>query len=132
MAKPRLDLGSVDNLNLAGAKEWWVRLYREPAPSLSLQLVKFGIAYRIQIRAAGISEPKMPRRQRDRGRGKPIPRNLAPGTRLVRDWHGVGHVVTVVDNGFEYEGRHWSSLTAIARAITGGKWSGPRFFGLPA
>lgn len=132
MAKPRLDLGSVNDLDLAGAKEWWVRLYREPAPSLSLQLLKLGIAYRLQIRAAGISEPKMPRRRRDQGRGKPIPRNLTPGTRLVRDWHGVGHVVTVLDKGFEYEGRRWSSLTAIARAITGGKWSGPRFFGLPA
>lgn len=132
MAKPRLDLGSVDDLNLTGAKEWWVRLYREPAPSLSLQLLKLGIAYRIQIKAEGIPEPKMPRRVRNQGRGKPIPRNLAPGTRLVRDWHGVGHVVTVLDKGFEYEGRHWSSLTAIARVITGGKWSGPRFFGLPA
>ena len=117
MAKPRLDLGSVDDLNLAGAKEWWVRLYREPAPSLSLQLLKLGIAYRIQIKAEGIPEPKMPRRQRDRGRGKPIPRNLAPGTRLVRDWHGVGHVVTVVDSGFEYEGRHWPCLLYTSRCV---------------
>lgn len=132
MAKPLLDLGSIENLNLAGAKEWWVRLYREPAPLLSLQLLKLGIAYRSQIKAAGISEPKMPRRAGDKGRGKPIPRKLTPGTRLVRDWHGTGHVVTVVDKGFEYEGRQWPSLTAIAQAITGGKWSGPRFFGLPA
>jgi len=55
---------------------------------------------------------------------------LSPGTKLIRDWHGVGHSVTVLDNGFEYDGKHWKSLTAIARHITGTKWSGPRFFGL--
>lgn len=132
MAKPRLDLDSVEGLDIAGAREWWVRLYREPAPSLSVQLLKLGIAYRVQVKAAGISEPKMQRRERNQGRGRPIPRDLTPGTRLVRDWHGTGHVVTVLDKGFEYDGRQWSSLTAIARAITGGKWSGPRFFGLPA
>ena len=66
MAKPRLDLCSVDDLDMAGVKEWWVRLYRKPAPSLSLQLLKFGVAYRIQIRAAGISEPKIPRGARNR------------------------------------------------------------------
>jgi hypothetical protein len=57
-------------------------------------------------------------------------RKLTPGTRLVRDWRGVGHSVTVVENGFHYEARRWPSLTAIARHITGARWSGPRFFGL--
>jgi tRNA/rRNA methyltransferase len=59
-----------------------------------------------------------------------VPRKLMPGTRLVRDWHGVGHTVVVLEDGFEYGGRRWSSLTAIARAITGSHWNGPRFFGL--
>ena len=57
-------------------------------------------------------------------------RKLTPGTRLVRDWHGVGHTITVLERGFAYDGQTWASLTAIAKAITGAKWNGPRFFGL--
>lgn len=55
---------------------------------------------------------------------------LAPGTRLLREWQGQTHHVTVLANGFEYAGRNWRSLTAITRHITGTPWSGPRFFGL--
>ncbi|MBL0115704.1 MAG: DUF2924 domain-containing protein [Sphingomonadales bacterium] len=57
-------------------------------------------------------------------------RSLKPGTRLVRHWHEKVHCVTVLDHGFEFEQRHYSSLTQIARQITGAAWSGPRFFGL--
>ena len=57
-------------------------------------------------------------------------RQLKPGTRLVRQWHGKPYVVTVLEQGYEYEERHYASLTPIARQITGAHWSGPRFFGL--
>ena len=52
------------------------------------------------------------------------------GTLLIREWQGVEHCVTVRDDGYEYQGRPYKSLSAIARAITGTKWSGPRFFGM--
>ena len=55
---------------------------------------------------------------------------LSPGTRLLREWQGQTHHVTVVERGFEYEGKVWRSLSAIARSITGTPWSGPAFFGL--
>ena len=55
---------------------------------------------------------------------------IASGTRLLREWQGRTHHVTVVAGGFEYDGRVWRSLSAIARAITGSAWSGPLFFGL--
>lgn len=55
---------------------------------------------------------------------------LAPGTRLLREWQGQTHHVTVLASGFEYSGRTWRSLTAISRSITGTAWSGPLFFGL--
>lgn len=58
-------------------------------------------------------------------------RQLKPGTRLVRQWHGKPYVVTVLEQGYEYEERHYASLTPIARQITGAACSGPRFFGLP-
>jgi hypothetical protein len=57
------------------------------------------------------------------------PSLLKPGARLVREWHGRTHVVAVLDDAFEFEGRQYGSLSQIARQITEAHWSGPRFFG---
>ncbi|MBA4228398.1 MAG: hypothetical protein C0456_17435 [Hyphomonas sp.] len=56
--------------------------------------------------------------------------SLRSGSRLVRDWNGITHIVDVVKGGYRYRGRVYRSLSAIAREITGARWSGPRFFGL--
>ena len=56
--------------------------------------------------------------------------HLAPGTRLLREWNGRTHQVDVTDDGFVWNGETYRSLSAVARAITGARWSGPRFFGL--
>jgi hypothetical protein len=56
--------------------------------------------------------------------------HLLEGIRLLREWRGVTHEVTVVDGGYEHEGKRYRSLSAVARAITGTQWSGPLFFGL--
>ena len=58
--------------------------------------------------------------------------SLKPGARLVREWGGRTHTVTVTGDGFEYAGENYPSLTKIAQKITGAHWSGPRFFGLGA
>ncbi len=55
---------------------------------------------------------------------------LKPGARLVREWHSRTHTVTVTEDGFEYAGATYPSLTKVAKKITGAHWSGPRFFGL--
>ncbi len=69
---------------------------------------------------------------RTTGRVTPTPSlSLKPGARLVREWRGRTHSVTVTDDGFEYAGANYPSLTKIAKKITGAHWSGPRFFGLP-
>ena len=52
------------------------------------------------------------------------------GTRLLREWQGRVHEVLILDKGVEYRGKAWPSLSAVAREITGTRWSGPRFFGL--
>lgn len=57
-------------------------------------------------------------------------RSVAPGARLLRDWNGKTHIVDVIENGFVFQAKVYTSLTAIARQITGAHWSGPRFFGL--
>jgi hypothetical protein len=56
--------------------------------------------------------------------------SLKPGTRLVREWGGLVHTVTVLEDGFDYAGQRHRSLTRIASLITGAHWSGPRFFGI--
>ncbi len=68
---------------------------------------------------------------RTNGRVGPAPSlSLKPGARLVREWGGCTHTVTITGDGFEYAGENYPSLTKIAQKITGAHWSGPRFFGL--
>jgi hypothetical protein len=66
-----------------------------------------------------------------RAGGHHMPIRLAPGTRLAREWNGVLHSVTIDEDGtVHWDGRQWRSISAVARAITGTRWSGPVFFGL--
>jgi hypothetical protein len=65
----------------------------------------------------------------DKPGGRKHPR-YKPGTRLIREWHGVMHEVTVEEKGYTWNGTHYRSLSRIAQEITGTRWSGPRFFGL--
>ena len=132
-----MTLDRLAELSLEDLKAEWVRRYGAPAPNLSADLMRLGIGYRLQEQKLGrVSRAsrsllrQVTVRAGEVAGAKPLPRKLTPGTRLVRDWHGVGHTVTVRDQGFEYDGKHWKSLTAIARAITGTHWNGPRFFGL--
>ena len=62
--------------------------------------------------------------------GAPSARRLKPGTRLARSWKGQVHVVHVIEDGFDYKGARYTSLSEVARLITGTRWSGPLFFGL--
>ena len=140
MGRPqRLPLNRLEELSIAELREEWARCHSAPAPSLSADLLRFGIAHRLQEkRHGGISrETKRILLQTSRSANlaskrstSPPQRKLTPGTRLVRGWHGTGHTVTVLDKGFEYDGQVWRSLTAIAKAITGTHRNGPRFFGL--
>jgi hypothetical protein len=128
----RLAVMASDALN-----EEWARRYSAPVPNLSPDLLRLGIGYSLQEqRLGGLSRSTrsllrhLAARAAEPDPKALIPRKLTPGTRLVRDWHGVGHAVVVLEDGFEYGGRHWGSLTAIAKVITGSHWSGPKFFGL--
>lgn len=118
-------------------KAEWVRRYGAPAPNLSPELLRRGIGFKLQEeRLGGLGRStrsffrQLTAHAAEPENKAPIPRKLTPGTRLVRDWHGVGHTVVVLEDGFEYAGERWRSLTAIAKAITGSHWNGPRFFGL--
>ncbi len=132
-----MTLERLDELGPAGLKEEWARCHGAPAPSVTPDLLRLGIAYRLQEKQQGglSRESKRLLRQaiavvRQDNATAPPSRRLTPGTRLVRDWHGVGHTVIVLEKGFEYDSRTWRSLTAIAKAITGSHRNGPAFFGL--
>ena len=135
--RPNMSLARLAGLPVEDLKTEWTRRFGAPAPGLSPDLLRLGIGYRLQEqKLGGVSRStrtllrQVAVRSGEADDKKPIPRKLTPGTRLVRDWHGVGHTVIVLEDGFEFGGRHWKSLTAIARAITGTHWNGPRFFGL--
>ncbi len=134
-----LTLAHIAVLDPAGLSEEWARRYGAPAPNISPDLVRLGLAYRFQEQRYGgvsrTSKTVIKRAAAAAAADQPsklatIIRKLTPGTRLFRDWHGVGHTVTVLEDGFAYDDKHWPSLSAIAKAITGAHWNGPRFFGL--
>jgi Protein of unknown function (DUF2924) len=131
-------LVELRTLSMPALRGEWRRLFRRDAPRLSRDQMIRGIAYRIQENAFGGLPNAVERRLakltatfESEGRiVAPSPPRVKRGARLIREWRGRTHVVSVVDNGFEYEGRTFTSLTAIAVEITGARWSGPRFFGL--
>ena len=114
-------------------RHWRVIFGRTPPADLSKDLLRRMIAWRLQEWAFGGLDRESLRfldgLARHNG-GSPRRRRLKPGTVLVRDYQGQRHTVTVAPDGFEWQGTTYSSLSAIARAITGTVWSGPRFFAL--
>ena len=121
-------------------KEQWRQLFEGEPPAFNRRYLESRLAYRIQELAYGGLKPETVRRleklgeELDGGRAdvRKRPANDRPisGTRLIRDYQGIEHCVTVRDNDFEYQGRPYKSLSAIARAITGTQWNGLTFFGL--
>ena len=91
------------------------------------------VAYKLQERALGGLSAATRRLLSGQG---PAPvrrrRALSPGTVLIREWHGVGHQVTILEKGVLYRGERYRSMSEVARLITGARWSGPRFFGVKA
>jgi Protein of unknown function (DUF2924) len=117
----------------------WRRLYRaHPPKRVARDLLLLGIAWKMQEQAYGGLGAATRRRiaglaetlERDGDVTRSRVARLKPGAKLVREWRGETHTVFVCENGFRWRDGHWRSLSVIAREITGGHWSGPRFFGL--
>lgn len=133
-------LAALPDKSTAELKQLWRELYDRDPPSLNREFLIKRLAYRIQELACGglsaRAEAKLDRliAEEDlRVKGKqPVCKGDRPivGTRLIRAWQGVEHTVTVLVDGYEYQGRPYKSLSAIARAITGTRWNGPLFFGI--
>jgi len=132
-------LALLPRMSKAQLRALWKQLFTIPPPrqvrrGLFIRL----LAYQMQEQAYGGLSPATRKRLSELARkfetnpnaelsGAP---RIKPGTRLIRDWRGQSHRVTVLDNGYEYAGKRYSSLSQVARLITGTRWSGPLFFGL--
>ena len=134
------ELDRIRSLDPEGLRSEWRRLYHSDPPKISRDLLVLALGYRLQeIEHGGLGKSTrrklqtMAKALRTTGRVGPSPSlRLKPGARLAREWRGRTHSVTVTDDGFEYAGTSYPSLSKIAKKITGAHWSGPRFFGLPA
>ena len=133
------DLAALKGASRAELVAAWRRLFRAlPPKQLGRDLLELGVAWKLQESALGGLSASAKRQLTELGRtlGEraelPPTRKLSlkPGVRLIREWGGKTHEVTVLETGFGWAGKTWPSLSAIARAMTGTRWSGPRFFGL--
>lgn len=124
---------------IAALKQKWRELFEREPPPYNRRFLENRLAYRIQELAYGGLKPETIERlealaDEIEGKGsrrrRILERRPIAGTRLIREWKGTEHCVTVRDEDFEYQGRPYQSLSAIARAITGTRWNGLVFFGL--
>jgi len=116
---------------------WRAQFKSEPPKAFGPDLLRRSIAHRIQEDAYGgldRATARLLQQLKTQMRTTPgkivLPRRIKAGAVLVRKWKGHSHRVTVLDEGFTYEGKTYDSLSVIARLITGTRWNGPRFFGL--
>jgi Protein of unknown function (DUF2924) len=132
-------IGALEALSTEQLRSRWAESYGTPPPARwHREFVVRGLAHRLQEDALGGLAPALRRRlvrlslalERDGGDQFFAAPRIKPGTRLIRQWHDAIHQVTVLENGFAYRGERYPSLSAIARIITGTRWSGPAFFGL--
>jgi hypothetical protein len=133
-------LAALKTLPTAELKQQWRTLFGKEPPPFSRTYIQSRLAYRIQELAYGGLKPETVARlealgeQLDGGNItlRRIRRDAKPiaGTRLVREYQGIEHTVTVLADGYEWQGRPYQSLSAVARAITGTRWNGLVFFGL--
>ena len=121
-------------------KQQWRELFAVEPPPYNRRFLESRLAYRIQELTYGGLKPETIQRLEALGEqldgGNPVLRRIRgddkpiAGTRLIREYQGVEHSVTVLHDGYEYQGRPYQSISSIARAITGTRWNGWLFFGL--
>ena len=132
-------LAALKTAPIRALKQKWRDLFDKEPPAYNRRFLESRLAYRIQELAYGGLKPETIERlnaladelegnvsiRRRQSQTRPV-----AGTRLVREWKGAEHCVTVRLDDFEYQGRPYQSLSAIARRITGTRWNGLVFFGL--
>lgn len=129
----RLDnqLVELEELDKADLKDRWAKLTGRPVPRVSAAMLRLAVSYELQVRALGGLSRKAKQQLGQHGSGRITTRDIRPGMRLAREYGGKVHVVVIGDDSeIIWNDRRWNSLSEVARAITGTRWSGPAFFGL--
>ncbi len=125
------EVAALEVIPLADLRVRWTQLVGTPAPKISTSMLRLALAWEIQARSHGGLSRGTSRALDQLARGRTRTDGVRPGMRLVREWQGRAHVVEVgEDEVIRWDGRKWRSLSEVARAITGTRWSGPAFFGL--
>lgn len=126
------ELAALETLSLAQLREKWTEVCNgRPLPRLSAGLLRLALAWELQAKVHGGLSRQTMQRLDQLATGKTTTRAVQPGMRLMREWNGKLHVVMIEEHGaIRWNDQTWRSLSAVARAITGTRWSGPAFFGL--
>lgn len=124
------EVASLERLDLHALREKWRERFGAPPKFRSTEMLRLLLAWRIQAVALGGLDKETRAALARTGRVVAEGQELGVGATLRRVWNGGDQVVTVVENGFEWNGRRFKSLSAAATAIAGTRWNGPRFFGL--
>jgi hypothetical protein len=131
MAELADELLALETMSKAELGDRWAKLTGDPVPKLSIAMLRLALAYELQAKELGGLSRQTQQRLEQFERGKTRTRTAEAGMRLVRAWNGRTHVVTIgEDRVIRWNDREWRSLSEVARAITGTRWSGPAFFGL--
>ncbi len=124
-------LAALETMSSVQLREHWAVLTATPVPRISPAMLRLALAWEIQARAQGGLPRAVSQRLTQLTAAKTTTAPVTAGLRLVREWQGQAHVVTVgEDQVMRWNGRDYRSLSEVARAITGTRWSGPAFFGL--
>ena len=125
------DLAALATLSPAQLREHWTQLTGRTVPRISPAMLRLALGWEMQGRVFGGHSRRTIQRLDQLASAKSTTRSVQPGMRLVREWNGTLHVVTIgEDQVIRWNDRDWRSLSEVARAITGTRWSGPAFFGL--
>ena len=120
----------IGGLTLPALRALWTERYGDPPTLRSVPILRQLLAWRIQAEVFGDLDRPTRRALERKGLGEAEGLALGTGARLTRVWQGRIHAVIVEAEGFCWEGRMYRSLSAVATAIAGSRWNGPRFFGL--
>lgn len=124
------DVEALGRLDLEGLRAVWRHRYGPPPALRSVGSLRLMLAWRIQAQAHGGLTSEYRRVLRNTGAIKAEGLDLGVGARITREWQGRTIEVLVEDQGFSWDGKRFRSLSAVATAIAGTRWNGPRFFGL--
>lgn len=124
------DVAALEELDLHALRDKWRERFGAPPTFRSTEMLRLLLAWRIQALALGGLDKDTRDALARTGRVVAEGQDLGIGATLCRTWNGEEQVVTVVDKGFDWNGRTFKSLSAVATAIAGTRWNGPRFFGL--